>query len=797
MIKNNSVIYLMILALVVLLVLTSCDGRKGMLNVNEDPTIIITNYFGADSTNQITESHLFQQTVQWSGTDEDGWVVGYAFRVLNEDGVPIATPGYDVITVSADSTEAGWVKFYTPNADQSIPLNQSAQTTIWNDQSYATINFPAADASGDSAHVISILEVKCIDNSGNVSDLASKYFQAHSNIPSALIRSNINGETIGTAIIFEFMMNDNDPFVGSIPYYYEYKLQKRNMRGDTLSVAEGGYTNDWISTLGYSDISLALHSDLRPESEGGPNALIPNMYENEVLMDSTFLLVRAVDAAKIVSDFTELSFIVKEGFYPGTVIYFGDGNSDENGIYSLGTNHFATYIDESILDVLQNVQTSDGPHYSTPFWYNEEEKYCAIGSNDLKTYMRWGYNGEFEDNNPQKEREDLTLDEITGQPYFCEIVGYDLRLDGEPYYYPPIPAEGVHLQVDDDGKQWLRVGANYPIGRATTITLTSYGGSLDNMYGEHIFEVRAIDLQGAVDETPHEFHYTIYPLIPKEEKSGVLIIDDEMDNNNAPGELIDSLYTYYVSNYDSDPGYINMVDRLAMITANQMGGLHFGKSIIAPSDIQQYKVIIYHADNPTSQFDFWKEYEAFKIFLLQGGNLILSSGSNLKTVHQRCSELAFDIFDDYFGISMSLDNPNTFTNEDAISFISTNYSVNPFFIQAVAEDGYNDIDLLLPSFNSVITNPNPNSPIMSLNGLGPVAYFNNYESDVFLTYGCRNVGKRFYQPTQELFEEYNGKPVALKKVTENNSCYIFGIPLAYMEPDQVKTMMTQILNEIP
>ena len=36
-----------------------------------------------------------------------------------------------------------------------------------------------------------------------------------------------------------------------------------------------------------------------------------------------------------------------------------------------------------------------------------------------------------------------------------------------------------------------------------------------------------------------------------------------------------------------------------------------------------------------------------------------------------------------------------------------------------------------------------------------------------------------------------------KKVTEDNSCYIFGFPLAYMEPEQVKSMMTQILSEIP
>ena len=154
MFKKKNAIYFIIVAVVVFMVLTSCDARRGTLNANLQPYITITNYFGVESDTLITESLLFQQTIQWSGTDEDGVVEGYAFRVLNEDGYPIATPGYDAIT------EDGWVKFYTSNADLSIPLNISEDTTIWMDHTYATINFPAADANGDSANVISIFEVK-------------------------------------------------------------------------------------------------------------------------------------------------------------------------------------------------------------------------------------------------------------------------------------------------------------------------------------------------------------------------------------------------------------------------------------------------------------------------------------------------------------------------------------------------------------------------------------------------------------------------------------------------------------
>ena len=778
MFKKKSAIYFIIVTVVVLIVLTSCDARKGMLNVNENPTITITNYFGADSTNLITEPLLFQQTVQWSGTDQDGWVEGYAFRVLNENEEPIATPGYDAID------ENGWVKFYTSYANLDIPLNQSAQTTIWNDQSYATINFPAADASGDSANVISILEVKCIDNSGNVSVSARKFFQAQSCTPRVLLDIDIAGETISTAIIFSFIMKDDDPAVGETPYYFEYKLDRIDLNGDTLSVDEGGYVDEWVSTLGLPDVSLALHSALNG------NALIPNLITNEIPQDSTFLRVRAVDTALIESDELEISFVVKEGFYPGTVIYYGDGDAKANGIYSLGTHHFADYLDEALSDILPSVITSDGVHYATAFWFNSEEEYTAIGSSEFKTYMRWGFHGEYDEDNPQKRKFDITKDELTGNPYYCEIVGYDIRLDGTPYYYPPIPAEGVNLQIDDDGKQWLRVGVNETIGKETTVTLTSYGGSLEDIYGEHTFEVRAIDLQGAVDLTPHEFKYTIVPTVLKEDKSGVMIIDDEAGTNDEVEVMIDSLYNYYVSDYTTEIGYINRGD--LNYSLGEGTALHYGKSIIAPSDLQQYKTIIYHSDLPKIEFNFWKEYEAFKIYLLQGGNIILSGGINIEYVYEKCSDNGFKIFEDYFGIPAG--------NDDAIGRVSTSFTENPFFIKAITENGYNDIDLLLPSWDLQVTHP---APMLSVDGLAPVAYFNDHEAQVTYSYGCKEVGEdppgHIYHiiPTQEEYDEFNGLSIALKYDTANNSCYVFGFPLAYMEPEQVKSMMTQILNEIP
>ncbi|MBC8414988.1 MAG: hypothetical protein ISS80_03115 [Candidatus Cloacimonetes bacterium] len=783
MFKKTNVIYFILISVALFLILSSCDGRKGTLNTNSQPHIMITDYFGVDSLNQIGNPQLFQQIIQWSGYDEDGIVEGFAFRVLNEDEEPIITPGHDVID------ENGWVKFYAPNADTDIPLDQSTETTIWIDQSYATINFPAADANGDSANIISIFEVKCIDNSEEESDIARKYFQAYSTVPTLFVASTkgpIDGETISTAIIFEFTMLDDDPYVGSIPYYFLYKLEKRDLENNIIP---DGYPDEWISTYGLPDISQALHSGLYD------NPLIPNTLTGDVPQDSTFLRAKAVDAALIESEEEEISFIVKEGFYPGTVIYYGEGDGNKNGIYALGTHHFASFLDEGLNDILPSVMTSDGAHHATSFWCNGEGKYTAIGSDDFKIYMRWGYNGEFENNNPQKQRLDETLDELTNQPYYCEIVYYDIRLDGAPYYYPPIPAIGVFLQVDDDGKEWLRIPVYSAIGQKTTVTLTSFGGVLDNMYGEHTFEVRAVDLQGEVDQTPHEFTFTIVPPILKAEKVGVLIIDDESSTSEAPGAIVDSLYTYFVSDYTPEPGYINREDRLDLLITSGIAGLHHGKSIIASSDIQQYKVIIYHSDNGIAESKFWKEYESLKIFLLQEGNLIVSAGATLKTVHVQCGNQAFSIMEDYFGIPMN--------NDEAIDNVSVSYYDQPFFIGATSQGSYPDLDLQLPSFNPIITNIYV--PLFSVNGLGPVAYFVDYDAEVIYRYKCKDVGEDppglppnwHIVPTQEEYDMYNDLPVALKKVNSNNTCYIFGFPLCYMVPDQVKSMMTQILNDLP
>ena len=80
-----------------MLLFNSCEMKKGGPEPNLPPVITITEYFGADDINEVGDAEIFQQTINWSAYDPDGVVKGFSFKVLNQDGEPIPTPGYEVL----------------------------------------------------------------------------------------------------------------------------------------------------------------------------------------------------------------------------------------------------------------------------------------------------------------------------------------------------------------------------------------------------------------------------------------------------------------------------------------------------------------------------------------------------------------------------------------------------------------------------------------------------------------------------------------------------------------------------
>ncbi len=807
--------YLFIAIIGLLLILNAC-GRKGELNINLLPIITITSYEGVEDPDQIGDSILFQQKIYWDAYDPDGTVTSYAFRVVDslgvpykdENGAPTGTPGYEYVD------DQGWVYHYQPGADETIPMDDpAANISIWTTQVYAEINFPAngeqlfdngepvIDDFGNPVYapLTSIFEIKCIDNDEDESEIVRKYFYSFSAAPSVVIEStqgDISQRTIGTGIYFQFRIRDNDQYVGEISYYFLFKLEKRDLDGNIIPYANGGYDTTWISTKGQTDVTRYLMTQKTDP------ALIPNFSQDDpVINDSTYIIAKGVDIAGIVSDPDTVSFLIYDGYHPGTLIYQGNDSGDGCDIWILGENHFTKYLDGQITKVIEEENTSDGTHFSTPFWINKEGEFAVLGSSDLKIFAHWGWHGEYgqttqgEPNitdNPFDLVVGTLKDEDTDATYYSEMQYFDLRLDGEPYYYPPLPPEGDNLQIDDNGKEWLRIPIHHSIAQHSVLT------SLEE--GLHRLEVRAVDLQDAGDPTPASMIFRIVNRVPKDEKEGILIIDDSQDNNNfAPEALLDSLYfEEFLAGYS---GTIDMIDREELKETVWRNQLHFARDVFSPTDLERYKWVIYHSDQITVDSNFQKEFEIFSLYLRGGGNLIMSGGLNFRNTLNTLEDYLIDdnVFLNFFGLSTE--------DGDVIKAISKNGSeaigftpdklALAYFNKATADNGFSqDIDLQIPSFNPFVNY----SPVVqdSVKGLGPIAIFEESllpaDVEVIYRFGCKEPGDGPLDPTFDEYEEFTGQPVAIRRVTEDNSCYIFGFPLSYMKPEQVNVMMLEIIN---
>jgi len=760
----------------------SACGRKGELSLNALPEIEITSYEG-DTTSVDLDVISFQQKIYWSGYDPDGVVEGYAFRIVDENEVPIATPWNDVI-----DTDDGWVYHYLPGADESIPLAETEAKSIWTDQVYAVINFPA-NLNGDSLITTSIFEIKCIDNDGDESAPVRKYYQAISNKPVCSGNSSqgtINGKNIGTGIVFNFKINDTDQFVeGDKAAYFDFKLEKIDQNGEVIPEEDGGYPEppdgDWWTTKGQSDIHN--YFTCLDDEDGTRLALLLNSATEH---DSTRLISKAIDLAGIESDEAITTFFVKEGFYPGTLIYSGllqPGHSESNDILALGHNHFTVY--NTMNQVIPSVSTPEGEHFSTHLWVDKDRNFTCLYSTDLKIYMHWGYYGEYEQSSPNLVKKSFIFDEETSVNYFTEIKYFDLRLDGEPFHYAPLPANEYNYLDEDTGKEWLRVPASKDISQEVLLTGLNPG--------THRFEVRAVDLQNIADETPSNMIFKVIQPITADEKEGILVLDDARAHSTySPEEYVDSLYStdYYFQNYS---GTVDAFDRIYS-NATVWNGISVPnrEHVFSPTDLQNYKTVIYFSDRPTDASNFEKEYNPLYLYLRGGGNLIFSGAANLNNVN---SDLArIPLLSKYFGIQTENDDAIVAHNNSWI----TGESVKRYFVEAVNNTTGNNVSILNPHFNgSVEYNPLTQDTTLAI---APISYFSNDllmdEVETLYTFGCKPYGDGNLDPTETEYDFLTEQPVAIKKQTDESRCYLFGFPLSYMDPVDVEMMLMQIIDEI-
>jgi len=774
--------HLISMTLFLCILICSCTRHNPTAN-SEDEILRITSYESEKipNPNNPIEYSYFQQ-IGWEVTERD--ISMFSYRITTSDGE---------LPNSIFTDTDGWIYHYLPGADESIPLSSPlAERTIWTDETQFEISF--ISNNGILPHILTYFEIRCLIDDEISEIIFWNYFESRE-IGTLLTNSggNCNGCETGTALTFFLNEKITDIFVeGLYADHFMYRLNIISELDSTL-IFEG----EWHNSNECEDIRKVILN------ENSIPPLIPNI-DGELSQFEAYIVTRSGYAD--IDNPALSNFKVCEGFYPGSLIYVAEeDNVGKNDTWVLGENHFVTLMDQSIGKVIPYVITSDGAHFSTPFWIDWDGNMEVIGSDDLQIFFHWGWHGEFEDNQPDKRRVNQVLDENTDSLYFAEIFYFDLRYDDEAFVHELLPA-AIYNIIDDDGTEWLRIPIEHEYSQNTIVS-----GDYASV-GTHSFVVRAVDSQFEVDPTPAEFVFNIVAPIPKEEKIGILIIDDEQNHSvYCPEDSVDALYAYFLSD-QPDVDEINRIEVADFIGNLGLSALHFYRAVLSPTDLQQYKTILYHSDNPlvNTISNFYKEYDSLNLYLDSGGNLIFSGGANALTIQQRCQYYGISLLKKYFGIPLDTGgqgnavNLVTYVDPDTGEETIADFFHLQFLVKSTALNGFtDDVYLQFPSFNNLIN---------MKYGLGPVAYFEYLldETEPIFTYGCKTpydgIDPTFLAwddeddtdqyPSEAQYNEFNGKTVGLRKITENNSCYFFGFPLSYMNAQQVKNTINQILDEI-
>jgi len=807
-VKSVKLLSIIVMILITLLMVAGC-GKSGNRFANYAPTIKITSFEGWDSTYvsagyDTTLTYTFQQRIYWNATDPDGVIAGYAFRVLDDNNMPVATPGYHYIDTLGELTPQsllaignGWVIHYLPGANQEIPLDSpEAARSIWTSQKYAVINFPSADAIGNPITKFSRFEVVAIDNRGAITaQPAWRNFKTTSERPKCMItttKGNPNGKQVGAGIKLHFSMEDFDPFIAAIPFKYEFNMMKTNLNG--TSIIPGTETG-WISTDSddaVTDDDLDRIYEFLLTSYTTP-ALEYDFDDAGIAFRQTRISARVTDMAGVVSvpdSNTVLTFRVKQGFRPKALIW-------PTKTYALGNNHYEDWGDDSTPETIPNTISQGAIRYATPFFKDIDGKLTAVYSNNIKVWVRWGWWGEYgnvtgessvdygDTTNlnpmPYNKKVDVVLDYRSSGAagnYFSEITAFHLRFDNQPYNFPPY-AESI--VTDNEGLRWLRIPVNSPLGQ--TVVLTSGQLPLPNGTepGEHTFQVKVEDLQGETDPTPASFKFYLHNYIEPANRDGILIIDDDTNHPSySPDAIVAAKYESMLSDYNGTKTYIK---RSTLATP--------GNTIpdardrhLAFSDLQKYKLVVYHSDNPASTGNLEFDVDGLVVYLLRGGNLVVSHTNNLA---QSLSAISFNrsryTFFSYLGLPI---NP-------VLGVLSSSAQTRAFFQNAVATPGlnYNDVHVQFddpPSFNQLVN---------TFDGLSLISYIPTTTGEALYRLGCKPVGYPVAGPTQAQFDLYNNQIIGTRKVNTNNSkTYLMSFPLSYMLEADTKTLMNKIISEV-
>ena len=820
MLKNRSLLILVILLLVAVLTVLSC-GRKGTLNPNVAPYIEISDYSGiARPDTVLTDSamshvignlidpaiydSIFYQEIFWRAWDVDGVVKSFAYRIGTWDSLS-ENWQYDQ-TYGVNVSEDGWVLHLQPNGEYGIwtPLKERFPKT--------QVYFTAKDTA-DYKKNFGKFEVKCKDNYGEESEAAVRYFCSWSDVPSTSVQTSqgsIDSLRVGSAILFNFtVLHDDDPFgYGSEAAYYKYRLMYYHSTGtDTVEISGVGEVLDstqWYSTEDYPIKDEVL---LKAQYHDGNPYGKPELKVNEKFADGTFemteIQVKTVDKAGIIDpDYASMIFFVRGYFHPDTAPFMAQWaaylpdflkNSSLNilpHIFVISDYTWLNYLCENE-DIPKRVIGNEN-HYANQFYMAKDTTLTAIWSSNIEIYMNWEYLGQFEYDVTRGRVAanhtyfyDTNLDEYI--QYFCDVEYMDIRLDGSTDGLPPV---GTVITDNVTGEEWMRL----PIYQDQTCKLFNLS------IGEHTFEVRSVDFQGAADPTPASLTFYLHAPILEAEKEGLLIVDDTQ--NQIIFAVEDSVNKFY---QDLTAHCTETIEWFDLRDANLTAIYNKNKQLrnddmapnFAPSDIQQYKMILWYANDPkgfysdVTKVHLVQHYDLMRYYMISGGSTLFTGTAKvsdpLTPATRNFLQLYGGLADTLSALSQELD-----TN----SWLwGTPNTTNSMFVAANGQNGFASIDTLHLNWN-LYTFPTgvsfPGYWIMPTNPLGKIS------NVTFLNVDNAEPIFSCVTDTLAIHQQFAGATMGTKYTHQSaqKPVYLLGFPLYYMVPDDSKDFIDIIFDEV-
>jgi len=822
MFRNKSLLTLAVLMLIAVLAVLSC-GRKGSLNPNIPPYVEISDYSGiARPDTVLTDSamyheignlinpelydSLFYQEIFWRAWDVDGVVKSFAYRIGTWDSLT-GDWLYDQ-SFGVRVNEDGWVLHLQPNGEYGIwtPLKQRFPK--------ASVYFPAKDTA-DYRRNFGKFDVKCKDNYGEESEIATRYFCSWSDIPSSNVdtsQGRIDSLRVGAAVLFKFhVINDEDPFgYGSEAAYFKYRLMYyHNLGTDTLEINNVGPAIDsteWYTTENYPNRDEVLL--MKEYHDGNPYGK-PILKVNEKYADGTYevteIQVKTVDKAGIEDpDYASMIFFVRGYFYPETAPFMASWDSDlpinlGNGtlnilphIFVISDYSWLNYlcIDE---DVPKRIVGNEN-HFADQFYMSIDSTISAIWSENVEVYMEWQYLGEYEYAGVDRGKiianhtyfYDANLDEYT--QYYCDVEYMDIQLDGGTDGLPPV---GTVITDNDTGEHWMRI----PIYEEQSCKIFNLSP------GEHTFSVRAVDFQGAVDPTPSKLTFFLHQPILGNSKEGVLLVNDTQ--NRIIFSDIDSVNSFYQKITSDCTEEISYLD----ITSSELGDIFISNKemrnetnpgvqpYFAPSDIHQYKLIIWYSNKPQGYYNNENEvhlrnhYDPLRYYMISGGSLLFTGTAE---VCDPINPATRNFLQVYGGLADTLSFLSQLLSEEQLLW-GTPSQENSMM---KAAKGFNEYSII-PELN---LNPHlykfPNGVYFpeswagsQLGRIGSITFLNLQGAHTIFScivdtlashqqFANATIGSKYINPSVQ-------KPV-----------YILGFPLYYMDPEQSKTFINILFDEV-